>query len=93
MGAGLGGAQPGIAASCLGLLLAPDLEVQEILGGPGPQGHSLVGQRGLWMGSLWPNWQHHELALLARTRVVWVCLLWQMSSGLLAQAVQRAAGP
>lgn len=69
MGAGLGGAQAGIAASCLGWLLAPDLEAQEILGGPGPQGHSLVGQRGLWMRSLWPNWQHHELALLASTRV------------------------
>lgn len=69
MGAGLGGAQPGIAASCLGWLLAPDLEAQEILGGPGPQGHSLVGQRGLWTRSLWPNWQHHELALLASTRV------------------------
>lgn len=28
-----------------------------------------MGQRGLWMGNLWPNWQHHELALLANTRV------------------------
>lgn len=94
MGAGLGGAQPGIAASCQGWLLAPDLEAQEIPQGPGLQGHSLAQQRGQWMGGLWPQLAGSisPLSLLASSRG-WVCPSLQMSLGLLAGAVQRAAGP
>lgn len=39
-------AQPGTAASCLGWLLTPELEAQEILQGPDLQGHSLAQRRG-----------------------------------------------
>ena len=43
-------AQLGITASCLGWLLTPEPEGQEILQGPGQQGHSLTQWRG-------PGWE------------------------------------
>ena len=51
-------AQPGTAASCLGWLLTPELEGQEILQGSGLQGHSLAQRR----GSGWEAWLGPQLA-------------------------------